>query len=127
MCNRYDGAEGSRFRFFFGQEDIVDLKAGYMVRPDSIALSEDVVSDCREKMLGIVCGARIFLMDLGTGGHRVSGQGMPGRVELIMARKALSFVSLKELLLKSGFSESDYPDLDLVNLSKDTIIKLFIQ
>ena len=29
----------SRFRFFFGQEDIVDLKAGYMVRPDSIVVS----------------------------------------------------------------------------------------
>lgn len=124
-CNRYDGASGSRFRFFFGQEDIVDMKAGYMVRPDSIAISEDVVSDSVEKMLGIVCGARIFLMDLGTGNQRVSGQENAGRVELIMARKALAFVDLTDLLLKAGFTESDVPDLDLTNLSKDTLIKLF--
>ena len=125
MCNRYDGAHGSRFRFFFGQEDIVDLKAGYMVRPDSIAVSEDVTSDSAEKMLGIICGARIFLMDLGAGESRVSGASHPGEKELIMARKALSFIDLRELLLKAGFTESETPDLDLSSLTKDTLITLF--
>ena len=125
MCNRYDGQQGSRFRFFFGQEDIMDLKAGYMVRPDSIVVNEDVVSDSCEKMLGIVCGARIFLMDLGAGNNRVSGASHPGERELIMARKALSFIDLKDLLLKAGFTESDIPELDLQKLDKDTLIKLF--
>ena len=125
MCNRYDGISGSRFRFFFGQEDIVDLKAGYMVRPDSIVVSEDLTSDSAEKMLGIVCGARIFLMDLGAGEHQVSVAAHPGEKELIMARKALSFIDLKDLLLKAGFTESDMPDLDLSTLTKDTLITLF--
>ena len=125
MCNRYDGVHGSRFRFFFGQEDIVDLKAGYMVRPDSIVVNEDITSDSGEKMLGIVCGARIFLMDLGAGEHAVSVAAHPGEKELIMARKALSFVDLKDLLLKAGFTESDMPDLDLSTLTKDTLITLF--
>lgn len=125
MCNRYDGAPGSRFRFFFGQEDIVDLKEGYMVRPDSIVVNEEMVSDSREKMLGIVCGARAYLMDLGTGDSRVSFGVNPGVKERIMARKALAFIDLKELLLKAGFIESDMPELDLTKLDKDTLISLF--
>ena len=101
------------------------LKAGYMVRPDSIVVNEDITSDSGEKMLGIVCGARIFLMDLGAGEHAVSVAAHPGEKELIMARKALSFVDLKDLLLKAWFTESDMPDLDLSTLTKDTLITLF--
>ena len=125
LCNRYDGAPGSRFRFFFGQEDIVDLKAGYMVRPDSIVVNEEMISDSREKMLGIVCGARAYLMDLGTGDDRVSVGIDPGVKEFIMARKAQAFIDLKALLLKAGFIESDMPELDLNKLDKDTLINLF--
>ena len=125
MCNRYDGEPGSRFRFFFGQEDIVDLQRGYMVRPDSIVVNEEMVSDSREKMLGIVCGARAYLMDLGAGNSRVSGGLHPGEKELIMARKALSFIDLKDLMLKAGFVESDMPELDLGKLDKDSLIALF--
>lgn len=125
LCNRYNGAPGSRFRFFFGQEDIVDLKAGYMVRPDSIAVSEELTSDSMEKMLGIVCGGRAYLMDLRTGESRVSGGAEPGQKERILARKALAFINLKELLLQAGFYESDMPDLDLTSLDKDTLITLF--
>ena len=125
ICNRYDGAAGSRFRFFFGQEDIVDLKLGYMVRPDSIVVNEEMVSDSREKMLGIVCGARVYLMDLGTGDSRVSLGMRPGVKERIMARKARTFIDLKDLLTKAGFIESDMPELDLTKLDKDTLIALF--
>jgi hypothetical protein len=96
-----------------------------MLRPDSIDVNEDITSDRGEKMLGIVCGARIFLMDLGAGEHAVSVAAHPGEKELIMARKALSFVDLKDLLLKAGFTESDMPDLDLSTLTKDTLITLF--
>jgi uncharacterized protein YaeQ len=64
-------------------------------------------------------------MDLGAGEHAVSVAAHPGEKELIMARKALSFVDLKDLLLKAGFTESDMPDLDLSTLSKDTLITLF--
>ncbi len=125
FCNRYYGAPGSRFRFFFGQEEIVDLKAGYMVRPDSIVVNEEMTSDSAEKMLGIVCGGRAYLMDLRTGEGRVSAGLRPGQKERIMARKSLAFIDLKELLLKAGFVESDMPDLDLTKLDKDTLITLF--
>ena len=124
QCNRYNGSNGSRFRFFFGQEDIVDLQRGYMVRPDSIVVNEEIVSDSGEKMLGIVCGARAYLMDLGAGNRRVSVGVKPGEKELIMARKALSFVDLKAILKKAGFTESDIPDLDLSKLDRDTLISL---
>ena len=125
MCNRYNGAPGSRFRFFFGQEDIIDLKRGYMVRPDSVVVNEEMTSDSMEKMLGIVCGARAYLMDLGTGNQRVSSGINPGVKEAIMARKAHAFIDLKDLLTKAGFVESDMPELDLTKLDKDTLISLF--
>ncbi len=125
MCNRYDGEPGSRFRFFFGQEEIADLQRNYMVRPDSIVVNEELQSDSAEKMLGIVCGAKVYLMDLGAGNSRVSMGLRPGEKELIMARKALSFISLRQLLLKAGFCESDTPELDLEKLDKDTLITLF--
>lgn len=125
LCNRYDGAPGSRFRFFFGQEDIVDLKEGYMVRPDSIVVNEEMASDSREKMLGIVCGARAYLMDLGSGNGRISHGQNHGDKERVMARKARAFIDLKDLLAKAGFVESDMPDLDLTKLDKDTLITLF--
>ena len=125
ICNRYDGAPGSRFRFFFGQEDIVDLKLGYMVHPDSIVVNEEMTSDSREMMLGIVCGGRAYLMDFGTGDSQVSLGVDPGVKEHIMARKARAFIDLKALLKKAGFSESDTPELDLTKLDKDTLIALF--
>ena len=103
----------------------MDLKAGYMVHPDSIAVSEELTSDSMEKMLGIVCGGRAYLMDLRTGDSRVSGGAEPGQKERILARKALAFINLKELLLQAGFHESDMPDLDLTSLDKDTLITLF--
>ena len=125
-CNRFNGKEGSRFRFFFGQQDIVDVKKNYMVDPNAKVVDEEMVSDRREKMLAVVSGGWIFLMDLATGRGRVSAGKDAGRKEAVIARKARCFLSLRDLLLEAGFTENaENPQLDLTDLKKDTLLALF--
>ncbi|MBR1927542.1 MAG: hypothetical protein IJ840_07335 [Bacteroidales bacterium] len=128
FCNRYNGEEGSRFRFFFGQQEITDLRQNYMVDPNSVDVNEDVVSGPRQMMLGAVCGGKIFLMSFGVGNARVSSGMDAADKSAIIARKAACFVELKPLLLKAGFreaAEGEHVELDLENLHKDTLIRLF--
>lgn len=125
-CNRYNGEEGSRFRFFLGRQDIVEVTENYMVDPNAKVVDEEIVSDRREKMLAVVSGGWIFLMDLSTGRGRVSSGKDAGRKEAVIARKARCFLSLRDLLLEAGFTENDdNPQLDLTDLKKDTLLGLF--
>ena len=125
-CSRYNGEEGSRFRFFFGRKDIVNVTENYMVDPNAKVVDEELVSDRREKMLAVVSGGWIFLMDLATGRGRVSAGKDAGRKEAVIARKARCFLSLRDLLLEAGFTENaDNPQLDLTDLKKDTLLALF--
>ena len=128
FCNRYNGEQGSRFRFFFGQEEIVRLTRSYMVDPNNMVVNEDLTSDLRQSMIAAVSGGKIFLMSLGVGNSRVSSGMDAADKAAIIARKSACFVDLKTLLLKAGFREAtDYerPALDLSDLRKDTLIKLF--
>ena len=125
-CSRFNGREGSRFRFFFGRQDIADVTLNYMVDPNAKVVDEELVSDRREKMLAVVSGGWIFLMDLATGRGRVSSGRDAGRKEAVIARKARCFLSLRELLLEAGFTETaENPQLDLTDLKKDTLLSLF--
>jgi hypothetical protein len=124
--NRYYGAPGSRFRFFFGQQDIVELTKNYMVDPGAVLLSEELASDRREKMLAVVCRGRIWLCDFGVGEDRVSHGENAGQKEAVLARKAQCFLPLREILLEAGFMEvAQDPDLDLRDLKKDSLLALF--
>ena len=128
FCNRYNGEQGSRFRFFFGQEEIVELTRGYMADPNNMVVNEELTSDLRQSMIAAVSGGKIFLMSLAVGESRVSSGMDAADKSLIIARKAGCFVDLKTLLLKAGFTEAseyDMPGLDLTDLRKDTLIKLF--
>ena len=124
--NRYYGAPGSRLRFFFGQQEIVDLKENYMVDPGSVLLSEELASDRSEKMLAVVCAGRIWLCDFGVGRSRVSRGENAGQKEAVLERKAQCFLPLREILLEAGFTEvAQDPDLDLRDLKKDSLLALF--
>lgn len=130
FCNRYNGEQGSRFRFFFGQEEIVEMKRNYMVDPNNMVVNEDLTSDLRQSMIAAVSGGKVFLMSLGVGNSRVSSGMDTADKAAIIARKSACFVDLKALLLKAGFKEvNDYerPALDLSDLRKDTLIKLFAE
>ena len=126
FCDRYSGREGSRFRFYFGRQEIVDVTKNYMVDPNAKVVDEELVSDRQEKMLAIICGGWIYLCDLSNGSRRVSGGKDAGRKEAVMARRAHCFLSLRDLLLEAGFTETDKdPALDLTSLKKDTLLALF--
>ncbi len=127
-CDRYSGREGSRFRFYFGRQEIAGLTKNYMVDPNAKVVDEELVSERREQMLAIVCGGWIYLCDLSNGNGRVSGGKDAGRKEAVMARRAHCFLSLRDLLLEAGFTETDKdPALDLTLLKKDTLLALFGQ
>ena len=127
-CNRYNGKEGSRFRFYFGRQEIADVTENYMVDPNAKVVDEELISDRSQQMLAIVCGGWIYLCDLSNGNGRVAGGKDAGRKEAVMARRAHCFLSLRELLLEAGFTESDKdPALDLTSLKKDTLLALFGQ
>ena len=128
FCDRYSGREGSRFRLDFGRQESVDVTENYMVDPNAKVVDEELVSDRQEKMLAIICGGWIYLCDLSNGSRRVSGGQDAGRKEAVMARRAHCFLSLRDLLLEAGFTESDKdPALDLTCLKKDTLLALFGQ
>ena len=76
-------------------------------------------------MLAVVSGGWIFLMDVATGRGRVSGSEGAGRRETVLARKAHCFLSLRELLLEAGFTETNDPEIDFRDLKKDTLLRLF--
>lgn len=129
---RYNGEKGSRFRLFFASDDIKELPTGYMVRPEAILLQEDVVSDSRTTMVGVVNGGKVYFGALGTGEGMVPSEDTELSVEEGIACRLGSSLMLKDLLTGAGFMEwtaesVEEPDIDLSQLHKDTIISLFDQ
>lgn len=133
--NKFRGEDDSRFRFFFANEEReVGKKMGYMVDPNNMKFDAMVPFEGQgEKTIGILADGRFFLMDLGSGGRRVSTSGRYVDAMLAsMKRKTKCFIPLKDILLRAGFSiwdpkegdEADKPDLDLTSLEKDTLIQL---
>ena len=86
-----------------------------------------------QKTIGLMLDNRFYLIDMQTGKNRVStGKYAPIIVEA-MKKKAKSFIDLKEILLRAGFTlwepakegeDEVKPDIDFCNLEKDTLINL---
>ena len=129
---RYNGKENSRFRLFFGCDTLTELPSNYMVNPDSIRLSEDLVSVSRETTVGIICGNKVCFTELDLNNKLIpSDLCQEGyNVERALQMHFSTFSSLKEILLAAGFKEfsndcGTEPDIDLATkLSKDTLIDL---
>lgn len=135
MLNKFNGGDKSRFRFFFANESLptTSLK-GHMVNPNNIKFDTMIDFDGQgQKTIGLMLDNRFYLMDMGTGKGRVStGKYAPIIVEA-MKKKAKSFIDLKEILLRAGYTlwepakegeDEVKPDIDFCNLEKDTIINL---
>lgn len=134
--NKFSGGDKSQFRFFFANEERkLGKTMGYMVDPNNIKFDAMVPFEGQgEKTIGILADGRFFIMDLGSGGHRVSTSGRYVDAMLkSMKRKTKCFIPLEDILLRAGFSiweppkdgeEADKPDLDLTALEKDTLIQL---
>lgn len=130
--NRYNGRENSKYIFSVAQSEVTHLPKNYMIDPNTIKFQVEVESGVKmEQMIGFVNNKRLYMCTFDTANARVSG--VNGRDELagIINRKMHSFVDLKRLLIDAGFKirqrgTKDNPiDLDLTDLKKDTLIKLF--
>lgn len=126
--SRYCGKPGSRFRIFFGTEDISTLPLNYMVAPESIRMKEDLTSDSAETTVGLVYGNKVYFTGFMTGDRVVPGHTF--YFGDAFASRLSTFMPLKKLLLDSGFAEygtSDekQPDIDLRHLDKDSIFSIF--
>ena len=135
MVNRYGGRDGSKFRFFGGVEPNMKLKRSYMVDPNFIKFSADVVSDTTQQTIGLLGDGKFYVMALGSGNSIVSYQKGSTQNERYYASllKAKSYIKLTDVLPAAGFIDVDSVEelpedahvLDLTQLSRDTLIGLF--
>ena len=136
--NRYSGEDGSKFRFFFGtgNKNTKNWKrTGYMVDPNHIKVRTDCISDTMQQSLGMTYNNRVYLMNLGVAGGRVSMRN--DDIIEALQRKVDTYVDLKSILLRAGFEDYDKIDLtdpdnegvevelDLTDIKRDTLITLF--
>ena len=135
MLNKFYGEDNSKFRFFFANECLhPSSMKGHMVDPNNIKFDTmiDFIGQ-GQKTIGLMLDNRFYLIDMQTGKNRVStGKYAPIIVEA-MKKKAKSFIDLKEILLRAGFTlwepakegeDEVKPDIDFCNLEKDTLINL---
>ena len=135
MVNRYNGRDGSKFRFFGGVEPNMKLRRNYMVDPNFIKFSADVVSDTVEQTIGLLNDGRFYVMALGSGNSIVSFHKGSKQNERYYASvlKAQSYLKLNYILSAAGFIDVDSAEelpkdaqiLDLTQMSRDTLINLF--
>ena len=135
MVNRYNGRDGSKFRFFGGVEPNMKLKRNYMVDPNFIKFSADVVSDTVEQTIGLLNDGKFYVMALGSGNSIVSFHKGSKQNERYYASvlKAQSYLKLNYILSAAGFIDVDSVEelpkdaqiLDLTQMSRDTLINLF--
>lgn len=135
IVNRYNGRDGSKFRFFGGVEPNMKLRRNYMVDPNFIKFSADVVSDTVEKTIGLLNDGRFYVMALGSGNSIVSSHKGSTQNERYYASvlKAQSYLKLNDILSAAGFIDVDSVEelpkdaqiLDLTQMSRDTLINLF--
>jgi len=130
---RYNGQEGSKYRLFFGSDDIKKLSLNYMVNPDSIHFQEDIKSDKKQQVVGIVRDKKVYFTSINVTDGRLPGQDLSLTFEKAVGDKFSYCLNLKEIMLEAGFKEYDeyapdmpaLPDIDLANLTKDAIINIF--
>ena len=129
--SQFSGNPKSKFRLFFGQENISKLTRNYMVDPNSIKLNVEIEHENqREVVCGVVNGESIVLMSVNCGGGRVSygNKYSTMMIDSIM-HKSNCFVDSVDILKEAGFNVVDETytgsvDVDFANLDKDSLIAL---
>lgn len=143
--NVYWASKALKFKLFVANENCENgLRRGYMCDPNNIVFEAEINFDNSYglKKVGIICNNKLFLADLGAGNQRVSTSTAADIINRQMKFKAESYVDLKPILEKAGFTinptavdeesgetisltPSDIECLDFTNPSKDDLIKLF--
>ncbi len=127
---RYNGMEGSMFRLFFGSDNLKELPQNYMVHPDSIHFTEDIVSDNREKTIALIHEGKVYFTAVSSGDSLVPETDRSITAIAALTTRLQCCTMLATLMADAGFEIYDPasatpPDIDLEDLDKDTLIKLF--
>ena len=101
-----------------------------MVNPSSVKFNAELEMTSRQMMLGYIIDNKIYISNLRFGDVYTSRTSIIPAKDLILVlkRKLMSYIPLKEILLAAGFKEynpGDDVELDLNDLKKDTIINIF--
>ena len=137
--NRYNGNPNSKYRLFFGSMDDKEYMGanfyrGYcMVDPNKISLEAEITQgEMSQQNIGIIINGKFVFFALSSGYGKIasairkSKNDFTDDVVQILSRKSKVYLPLKEILLEAGFKESDTDfEIDLTELSKDTLISLF--
>lgn len=143
--NVFSASKAPKFKLFVANENCENgLRRGYMCDPNNIVFEAEINFDNSYglKKVGIICNNKLFLADLGAGNQRVSTSTAADIINRQMKFKAESYVDLKPILEKAGFTinptavdeesgetisltPNDIECLDFTNPSKDDLIKLF--
>lgn len=130
--NLFSGNITSKFRLFFGQENIRQLTYNYMVDPNSIKLKTDVaLNGSRENLCGLVHDGVLSLMPMKLGTGNVASRNKyyaPSQIRCYK-EQAECFVDLRNIFYKAGYMivDENYTgavDIDMDDIKKDTIISL---
>jgi hypothetical protein len=125
--NLYSGQPQSKFRFFVARENIKNMSRNYMVNPDNVLMTVESEMDSREKSLGVIMDNRFVLAQFRTGRGSVSFSSVTDIYTDIVINTLDCYLSMEKVLTDAGFQvvfDGD-ADVDLTNLSKDTLISLF--
>ena len=142
--NRFSGNPNSKFRLFFGKDDVknaykYELSGSYyMVDPNKVILETMVTqSDASEMMVGVILDNKVHFVTLSCGytqvaqaTRRLNGKRQVDTEGLtqMLKRKAMAMIDLKEILLAAGFKEpkkDEIPEIDFGTLDRSTLIELF--
>jgi hypothetical protein len=124
--NLYSGDINSRFKFFIAKEKINNLKANYMVNPNNILFNNEMKMESREQSLGIITGDKFVIAKFRTGKKVVSGKSITNKYIDYTLNTLDCYVNMQKVLKEAGFEfVEDNAEIDLTNLSKDTLIELF--
>jgi hypothetical protein len=140
--SQFSGSPKSQFKFFVARENRSNMEnRGYssyngrecpMCDPNNIKAEFIIPVDGeRDKQCALIVDNKVYLMDLTQGGGRVPNQKYAQVYIENLKNKCRSFVDLKPILEKAGFTFVEDGDektevaLDLTQLSKDTLIDLF--
>jgi hypothetical protein len=143
--NRYNGVPNSKYRLYFGTDDIKNITdcmkgnfrmANYMVDPNNIQLEAEVKQgEMTQQMIGVILDSKFYFYTLSCGYSKVTtairmknGEGKfrydaksynnaAEHTLEIMKRKANAYIPLKEILLEAGFTEAKKKDEPVLDLT----------
>jgi hypothetical protein len=134
FVNRYNGSQGSWFKLFYGEDrDDSNVDNRRMFDNKDVLFNTKMTSDKKEKMIGVILDNKMYITDYDISDCEVSGSARNELNKLLLdglRNKMNSMLNLKSILCKAGFAEwndsmEHGPELDLTDLKKDTLIKLF--